>query len=223
MLARGEGARVWDADGHEYVDYLLAPGRSSSATAIRAWSRPCSARRGGLDLLRPERADRRLAEGSSSRSVRGARAVLRSRAAEATSTRCAWRAPRRGATGAEVRGRLHGSTTTRSHEPLRASARRRSGAGAGRPPASRAPSSTTSWSRRSTTWQRPRPSSRRTPTGWPAIIVEPLQRVIEPLPGFLEGLRALARAPRIPARLRRDRDRLPPRPRRRAGALRRRA
>ena len=60
--------------------------------------------------------------------------------------------------------------------------------------------------------------------GLAAIIVEPVagnMGVVPPEPGFLEALRALCDAVRRAARLRRGDHRLPRRPRRRAGALRR--
>ena len=55
------------------------------------------------------------------------------------------------------------------------------------------------------------------------MIVEPLQRVLLPEPGFLEALRDVTRRHGIVLDLRRDRHRLPDRLGRRAGALRRRA
>ena len=61
--------------------------------------------------------------------------------------------------------------------------------------------------------------------GLAAILVEPVagnMGVVPPAPGFLEALRALCRRLRRAARLRRGDHRLPRRPRRRAGALRRR-
>ena len=62
--------------------------------------------------------------------------------------------------------------------------------------------------------------------GLAAILVEPVagnMGVVPPAPGFLEALRALCDASRRAARLRRGDHRLPRRPRRRAGALRRHA
>ena len=56
-----------------------------------------------------------------------------------------------------------------------------------------------------------------------AVIVEPLQRVLVPRPGFLEAVREVDPPPRHRADLRRDRHRLPDRLGRRPGALRRRA
>ena len=35
VIARGEGSRVWDVAGREYLDYHLSSGRRSSATRIR--------------------------------------------------------------------------------------------------------------------------------------------------------------------------------------------
>ena len=39
FMERGRGARVWDVDGHEYVDLLCSSVRSSWATTTRS-SRP---------------------------------------------------------------------------------------------------------------------------------------------------------------------------------------
>ncbi len=55
------------------------------------------------------------------------------------------------------------------------------------------------------------------------VIVEPMQRLIPPVPGFLAGLRAITKEYGIPLDFRRSRHRLPPRLRRRAGILRRHA
>jgi glutamate-1-semialdehyde 2,1-aminomutase len=55
------------------------------------------------------------------------------------------------------------------------------------------------------------------------VILEPFQRIIPPMPGFLEGFAQDHRGARCPADLRRGRDRLPFRLWRRAGVLRRHA
>ncbi|GAA4963330.1 hypothetical protein GCM10023238_33480 [Streptomyces heliomycini] len=39
-LVRGEGARVWDADGREYADFVAASPSTRSATPTRRSSRP---------------------------------------------------------------------------------------------------------------------------------------------------------------------------------------
>ena len=54
-----------------------------------------------------------------------------------------------------------------------------------------------------------------------AVIVEPLQRIIAPQPGFLQGLRDITTRLRHPAHLRRGGDQLPAGLRRRAAVLRR--
>lgn len=45
FFARGEGCRLWDVDGNEYVDLMCSWGRSCSAIAIPASRRRCAARR----------------------------------------------------------------------------------------------------------------------------------------------------------------------------------
>ena len=79
------------------------------------------------------------------------------------------------------------------------------------------------WSRRSTTPSGPSRLIEEHAHELAAVIVEPLQRVLLPVPGFLRGGARRHDAPRHRARLRRDRDRLPHRLGRRAGEVRRRA
>ena len=79
------------------------------------------------------------------------------------------------------------------------------------------------WWRRSTTPSAPWRSSRPTRADLAAVIVEPLERVLVPQPGFLESHPRGHPPPRHRADLRRGRHRLPHRLGRRPGALRRRA
>ena len=41
IIERASGCRIWDADGTEYLDYLLGRDPTSSATHRREWSRRC--------------------------------------------------------------------------------------------------------------------------------------------------------------------------------------
>ena len=43
-LVRGEGARVWDSDGKEYLDFLAGSRSAPSATVIPRSSRRCASR-----------------------------------------------------------------------------------------------------------------------------------------------------------------------------------
>ena len=45
-FVRGEGTRLWDDEGHEYLDFLAGIWWPSSGTATRPWSRRCASRPG---------------------------------------------------------------------------------------------------------------------------------------------------------------------------------
>ncbi len=46
VLDRGEGAWVWDVDGHRYLDLGVASPSTRWGTATRAWAQPSASRPG---------------------------------------------------------------------------------------------------------------------------------------------------------------------------------
>ena len=82
VVARGEGARIWDADGNEYLDYVLSWGPLVLGHAPRvvldALARDDAARH---ELRHPDRAGGRAGERDRARACRTSRCCASSRAA----------------------------------------------------------------------------------------------------------------------------------------------
>ena len=223
FVARAEGARFWDEDGRAFVDYvgswgpmILGHAHPAVLEAVRerprrgtSFGAPCAARGGAGRAGRAPRAVGR----------EGALRLLRHRGHDE-------RAARR-ARLHRPRARSSSSTAATTATPTRCSSPAGSGvATLGIPGSPGVPEGTVA-----DTLVAPfndvgggrSGRSPRTATDLAAVIVEPVVREhgrCAPEPGYLEALREITRRNGHAADLRRGHDRLPPRPRRRAAALR---
>ena len=212
VLARGEGARVWDVDGREYVDYVLGSGPlvvgHCHPRVVEAAQRQAAV---GPTFYALNEPIVQLAERIVERVPCAELVQFSATGAEATfyALRLA-----RAATGRDAvlkfEGGFHGSSDYAQMSLFPVG-----------PPAYPAPEPTSSGIPRAierdvlvapfNDLEATRAIVEAHADRLAAIIVEPLQRVIEPLPGFLEGAARARRPPRHRAGLRRDRDRLPAR------------
>ncbi len=193
VLARGEGARVWDVDGREYVDYVLGSGPlvvgHCHPRVVEAAQRQAAV---GPTFYALNEPIVQLAERIVERVPCAELVQFSATGAEATfyALRLA-----RAATGRDAvlkfEGGFHGSSDYAQMSLFPVG-----------PPAYPAPEPTSSGIPRAieqdvlvapfNDLEATRAIVEAHADRLAAIIVEPLQRVIEPLPGFLEGLRALA-------------------------------
>jgi len=193
VLARGDGARVWDVDGREYVDYVLGSGPlvvgHCHPRVVEAAQRQAAV---GPTFYALNEPIVRLAERIVERVPCAELVQFSATGAEATfyALRLA-----RAATGRDAvlkfEGGFHGSSDYAQMSLFPVG-----------PPAYPAPEPTSSGIPRAieqdvlvapyNDLEATRAIVEAHADRLAAIIVEPLQRVIEPLPGFLEGLRALA-------------------------------
>jgi glutamate-1-semialdehyde 2,1-aminomutase len=193
VLARGEGARVWDVDGREYVDYVLGSGPlvvgHCHPRVVEAAQRQAAV---GPTFYALNEPIVQLAERIVERVPCAELVQFSATGAEATfyALRLA-----RAATGRDgvlkFEGGFHGSSDYAQMSLFPVG-----------PPAYPAPEPTSSGIPRAieqdvlvapfNDLEATRAIVEAHADRLAAIIVEPLQRVIEPQPGFLEGLRALA-------------------------------
>ena len=206
ILARGRGSRVWDVSGHEYIDYLLGLGadagrpRAPGGRGRRRTSSSSSARRSSRTTSAPSSSPRR------SRKAMPCAEKMRfcSSGTEATlyAMRVA-RAFRRRDRILKFEGGFHGmhDYAVMGMSPPAPGPVPGGGAGLGR----HSPGRRVDDARRAVQRSRDDGGHRRPAraTSWPAVIVEPFQRVLAPRPGFLAGLRELTARARHPAHLRR--------------------
>lgn len=179
VIARGLGSKVFDVDGREYIDYVLGSGPMILGHAHPAVVAAVEAQaRRGFSFYALNEAAIRLAEKIITACPCGEALKFAGSGSEATyfALRLA-----RAATGREkvvmFEGGYHGHHDYSVH-----------GASAGIPEGARSSVLVAQFNDLEITTSIVEPHAHEIA----AIIVEPLHRVISPLPGFLQGLRALA-------------------------------